>query len=332
MRAKSKVPSLLHLPRGLEERAVGGARERRAQAHPLHAQACEHVERERRSRQAHDDVHWLGRHRTNDRVDFLTRLQAGRVQNVSPRLGKGGEAPNRVRQVRASVDQVLRPGGEHERKWQRPCRLHRGLDALDGQIVSDRCGSPARPVASSMDPPTSPTAAACRMVSAQVSGSSPNPFSRSAETGNEVASTIARGVRKRFLATDRAFGVGPADGECKSGTRRCQRLESQCREHAGRPRVPGIGNRENPGPVVKGSEGFSACRLGIHHTDSSTRTRDSEGRTSGFQRTRANSPAAAWPPTRSGTRPRPRPPRCAPTRADIGQRRIKAALIQIRLA
>ena len=53
-------------------------------------------------------------------------------------------------------------------------------------------GSPARPVASSMDPPTSPTAAARRMVSAQVSGSSPKPFSRSAETGNEVASTIAR--------------------------------------------------------------------------------------------------------------------------------------------
>src|SRR5438132_3999779 len=43
-----------------------------------------------------------------------------------------------------------------------------------------------------MDPPTSPAAAASRMVWAQVPGSSPNPFSRAAETGNEVASTIAR--------------------------------------------------------------------------------------------------------------------------------------------
>src|SRR5438034_8848285 len=53
-------------------------------------------------------------------------------------------------------------------------------------------GSSARPVASSMDPPTSPAAAASRIVCAQLSGSCPNPFSRSAETGNEVASTIAR--------------------------------------------------------------------------------------------------------------------------------------------
>src|SRR5262245_7874624 len=43
-----------------------------------------------------------------------------------------------------------------------------------------------------MDPPTRPAFAASRIVSAQVSGSSPNPFSRSAETGRLVASTITR--------------------------------------------------------------------------------------------------------------------------------------------
>src|SRR5436309_10980536 len=64
-------------------------------------------------------------------------------------------------------------------------------------------GSSARPVASSIEPPTSPTAAASRIVSAQVSGSSPNPFSRSAETGSEVASAIARAfasVSARLIA------------------------------------------------------------------------------------------------------------------------------------
>ena len=48
------------------------------------------------------------------------------------------------------------------------------------------------PVASSIDPPTSPTPAARRMVSAAASGASAKHFSRSAETGRSVASTIAR--------------------------------------------------------------------------------------------------------------------------------------------
>src|SRR5512146_323548 len=40
--------------------------------------------------------------------------------------------------------------------------------------------------------PTSPASAANLMVSATTSGASPNPFSRSAETGNSVALTIRR--------------------------------------------------------------------------------------------------------------------------------------------
>src|SRR5258708_36121975 len=43
-----------------------------------------------------------------------------------------------------------------------------------------------------MEPPTSPAAAAQRMVSAASSGASPKPRSRSADTGRSVASTIAR--------------------------------------------------------------------------------------------------------------------------------------------
>src|SRR6266446_1792691 len=43
-----------------------------------------------------------------------------------------------------------------------------------------------------MEPPTSPTSAARRMVSAATAGASPKPFSRSAETGRSVASTMAR--------------------------------------------------------------------------------------------------------------------------------------------
>ena len=51
-------------------------------------------------------------------------------------------------------------------------------------------GSSATPVASSIDPPARPTSAASAIVCRHVSGSSPKPFSKSAETGNDVASTI----------------------------------------------------------------------------------------------------------------------------------------------
>ena len=42
-----------------------------------------------------------------------------------------------------------------------------------------------------IEPPTSPTPAARRMVSAAASGASPKPFSRSAETGRSVAAAMA---------------------------------------------------------------------------------------------------------------------------------------------
>src|SRR5438445_424376 len=48
------------------------------------------------------------------------------------------------------------------------------------------------PVASSIEPPTSPTPPARRIVSAAAAGASPKPFSRSAETGRSVAAAIAR--------------------------------------------------------------------------------------------------------------------------------------------
>ena len=43
-----------------------------------------------------------------------------------------------------------------------------------------------------IEPPTSPTPAARRIVSAAAAGVSPKPFSRSAETGSSVAAAMAR--------------------------------------------------------------------------------------------------------------------------------------------
>ena len=49
-------------------------------------------------------------------------------------------------------------------------------------------------MASSTEPPTSPTPAASRIVSATTAGVSPKHFSRSADTGRSVASTIMRAL------------------------------------------------------------------------------------------------------------------------------------------
>src|SRR5574337_2122398 len=61
------------------------------------------------------------------------------------------------------------------------------------------------PVQSSIEPPTRPVSAARRIVSAQSSGASPKPFSRSAATGRSTASTMARA-----LASDSSRVISPS--------------------------------------------------------------------------------------------------------------------------
>ena len=67
------------------------------------------------------------------------------------------------------------------------------------------------PVASSIVHPTSPTSAASRIVSATTSGASPNPFSRSAETGKSVASTIDRACANAFAVGRKFFPLWDAE-------------------------------------------------------------------------------------------------------------------------
>ena len=64
-----------------------------------------------------------------------------------------------------------------------------------GRVFGSYEGRSGSPVASSIDPPTSPTSAASRMVSATAPGLSPHPFSRSAEMGPSVAAPMPRGAR-----------------------------------------------------------------------------------------------------------------------------------------
>jgi len=67
-------------------------------------------------------------------------------------------------------------------------------------------GASGRFVASSIEAPASPAAAASRIVSATVSGSSPKPFSRSALTGRSVARTMSAAcasIRSRPIVLSR---------------------------------------------------------------------------------------------------------------------------------
>src|ERR1700730_14456748 len=83
--------------------------------------------------------------------------------------------------------------------------------------------------------------------------------------------------RLQAVLVDRVEQLLQADGECESGTGRCQRLESQRHQYAGRPRVPGIGYRKDPGPIVEGFERFSARRLSIHSAPSDRKMRGKTG-------------------------------------------------------
>ena len=119
-------------------------------------------------------------------------FKPGSIENIGPDVGKGGEAPYRVLQVGASGDQILRSRREHERKRQGACRLYRGTDPLDGQVVRiDRVASPPGRV---FDGPSDESdcgraqngfGAGFRVVTEPV-------LQVLAETGSEVASTIAR--------------------------------------------------------------------------------------------------------------------------------------------
>ena len=118
------------------------------------------------------------------------------------------------------------------------------------------------PVASSIVQPTSPTSAASRIVSATTSGASPKPFSRSAETGKSVASTISA----RASAPHPASGRHLFDQEQRRRQRSMWPMPgSQGRRECGWTRHPWIRNYEGPRPVVKCAEASCLFVLGDTH-------------------------------------------------------------------
>src|SRR5207249_3265791 len=126
----------------------------------------------------------------NHRGNLLLRRQARGIEHIRPRFLVGLQPLDGVGDIAPPDDVVLRPRGQRERERQRP--RHRAAARTRATASAwSYIGWSRLVVESSIEPPASPTAAARRMVSATVSGSSPKPFSRSALTGRSVAATIS---------------------------------------------------------------------------------------------------------------------------------------------
>src|SRR5207302_11351798 len=97
-------------------------------------------------------------------------------------------------------------------------------------------------------------------VSATTSVASPNPFSKSAETGKSVASTIKREWARAFqpvISSTNGTGGGSARcGQC---------LETKAGEKLGGADIPWIRNDEDAWAVVKRAEASRLFVLGDTH-------------------------------------------------------------------
>ena len=71
---------------------------------------CKRLQRHRAAYRPHHDVDRLRRNRLHEGDDRIHVRRVGRIQHVRADLGKGGQAPDRVRQVRPALDEVVGPG------------------------------------------------------------------------------------------------------------------------------------------------------------------------------------------------------------------------------
>ena len=119
------------------------------------------------------------------------------------------------------------------------------------------------PVASSIVHPTSPASAASRIVSATISGASPNPLLQVRGHRQVRGIDDRAGMLQRFISRESA--ILSAKGGGRSGARCGKRLETKAGQNARRAGVPRIRNYKRPRAVVKCPETSCLFILGNTH-------------------------------------------------------------------
>ena len=137
--AKPNVPLLRISLRRAQELAVGGARERRADADAAHADVLERRQRQRLPGEAHDRVHRLRRHRLARRRR-CRRATSARARTARRRRRRQTPRSRRIVsfEIGDAVQKVLGARRQRERKRQGACRCDGRAHALERRGRTDR--------------------------------------------------------------------------------------------------------------------------------------------------------------------------------------------------
>jgi hypothetical protein len=218
----------------------GGAIERGGEADALHAGGFELGLAEGLALDADHEVERLLQ-RARDLLHRREIGQAGRHQHVGARRLEGLQALDDVVEVGFSAQEAFCARRQHERKRERVSGVNRSFHPT-AAVSRSNSGASLLPVASSIEPPTRPTA--CRLPDGLG-----RRVGRIAKTLLEIADhrQVDRfgdgaGIRQRLLTRHLAIALAQHAG--LGTTRRCQRLEAEAGQQARRACIPRIGNDE----------------------------------------------------------------------------------------
>jgi hypothetical protein len=197
----------------------------------------------------------------------------GAIKHVGARRFKRLQALYRIVEVGIAAQEVLssRRQDERDRQFARylACRSHALLRMV--QIEQQLLWVAAVVI----EPPTRPTVAARRIVSAAPSGASSKPFSKSAETGRSVAATIARAWSSASCLVTHA--VAAAEHARRRTARGRQRLKPEPGQNSRGASVPSVGDYEKSGFSVQRAETIGLFELAECHARYSGETVASKG-------------------------------------------------------
>ena len=196
------------------------------------------------------------RDRRADRADVVDVAQPRRIEHVGARLVEGLQPLDRVVEVAAAVQVVLRARRERERERQGARRPRRRPRCARPPGRADRSARrvPRSSPRSSSRPARPPRH---RESSRRRSRVVAEPVLEVAVHGQLGGAGDQGSVLERLVARHRRLAVAAAEAVGEAGARRGERLVAEPGEHAGRADVPRIGHHECARPLVQAAERLS---------------------------------------------------------------------------